>query len=341
MTTELRVLDVRPNGTAGTEVGARLRWCAGDSGGARAVRITDRDERSIGVWDGDDVRRDGGAFSFGLTVPGGAMVPAAGVTMVSVAATHRRRGVLTSMMRRQLDDVRSWGEPLAVLTASEPEIYGRFGYGIATQHASREIDTVRVRIDRARRARTTSGCGSPDVRRMAPRACEAVYARRSPRRPGMLGAAAGLGAAAAARPAGRAGGRIADAVRGRRAGRARSSGTCATAIKPEWDAAGPERHGHGAAHRGARPGGVRGAVALPLRHRPDVDGDGAQPAGGRSAAAPRQRRPALRGAAAGLAATYGWWTWGRRWRRGRTRRRWTWCSRSRTPSARGTRDAGG
>src|SRR5690242_20272086 len=61
--------------------------------------------RSIGVWDGDAVIGTAGAFGFRLTVPGGASVPAAGVTMVSVAATHRRRGVLTSMMRRQLDDV--------------------------------------------------------------------------------------------------------------------------------------------------------------------------------------------------------------------------------------------
>ncbi|MDV9178640.1 GNAT family N-acetyltransferase, partial [Streptomyces sp. W16] len=89
-------------------------------------------DRSLGIWDGDACVGTAGAFSFRLTVPGGASVPAAGITMVSVAATHRRRGLLTSMMRRQLDDVRSWGEPLAVLTASEPVIYGRFGYGIAT-----------------------------------------------------------------------------------------------------------------------------------------------------------------------------------------------------------------
>ena len=34
-------------------------------------------------------------------------------------------------MRRQLDDVRSWGEPIAALWASEAAIYGRFGYGAA------------------------------------------------------------------------------------------------------------------------------------------------------------------------------------------------------------------
>ena len=64
-------------------------------------------DRSIGVWDGDQCVGTAGAFDFRLTVPGGAVVPAAGVTMVGVAATHRRRGVLTSMMRRQLDDIRS------------------------------------------------------------------------------------------------------------------------------------------------------------------------------------------------------------------------------------------
>jgi predicted acetyltransferase len=125
-----------------------------------------------------------GAFSFRVTVPGGTSVPAAGITMVTVAATHRRRGLLTSMMRRQLDDIRSWGEPLAVLTASEPVIYGRFGYGIATHQHNVEIDTTRVRL--------SVPPGTDDVRlRYATPAdvldtCEAVYARLVPGRPGRL-----------------------------------------------------------------------------------------------------------------------------------------------------------
>lgn len=65
-----------------------------------------------------------------LTIPGGT-VPAAGVTWVGVLPSHRRRGVLTELMRRQLDDVHERGEPLAILWASEAPIYGRFGYGIA------------------------------------------------------------------------------------------------------------------------------------------------------------------------------------------------------------------
>ncbi|MGC0377280.1 GNAT family N-acetyltransferase [Streptomyces sp. SAI-229] len=141
-------------------------------------------DRSLGAWDGNACVGTAGAFSFQLTVPGGASVPAAGVTMVSVAATHRRRGVLTSMMRRQLDDVRSSGEPLAVLTASEPAIYGRFGYAAATFQVNAEIDT--------RRTGLTVPAGTDEVRlRYADPAdvldaCEAVYARSVPGRPGML-----------------------------------------------------------------------------------------------------------------------------------------------------------
>ncbi|PKW07820.1 Predicted acetyltransferase [Streptomyces sp. 1222.5] len=141
-------------------------------------------DRSLVVRDGDAIVGTSGAFSFRMTVPGGAAVPTAGVTMVSVAATHRRRGVLTSMMRRLLDDARAKGEPLAALFASEPAIYGRFGYGAATCQVGAEIDTGRVTLALPE--------GTDEVRvRYAPPAdvlpeCEAVYAALVPRRPGML-----------------------------------------------------------------------------------------------------------------------------------------------------------
>jgi predicted acetyltransferase len=69
-------------------------------------------ERRMGLWDGDQCVGTAGSFSFRLSVPGGGLVPAAGVSMVSVAATPRRHGLLTTMMRRQLDDVRDRGEPI-------------------------------------------------------------------------------------------------------------------------------------------------------------------------------------------------------------------------------------
>src|SRR5689334_8360636 len=73
-------------------------------------------------------------YSFQLSVPGLQMLPAAGVTFVAVMPTYRRQGVLSSLMRRQLADVRDRGEPLAILWASEAVIYGRYGYGRASWH---------------------------------------------------------------------------------------------------------------------------------------------------------------------------------------------------------------
>jgi predicted acetyltransferase len=81
-----------------------------------------------------------GAFRFRMTAPGGASVPTAGVTIVAVLPTHRRRGILRSMMRAQLDDVHARGEPLAALFASEETIYGRYGYGLASLNVKFDVD---------------------------------------------------------------------------------------------------------------------------------------------------------------------------------------------------------
>jgi predicted acetyltransferase len=85
-----------------------------------------------------------GAFTYELSVPGGATVPSAGVTVVGVLPTHRRRGVLTAMMRAQLDDVRARGESVAWLWASESTIYGRFGYGVASLVGKIELPRERT-----------------------------------------------------------------------------------------------------------------------------------------------------------------------------------------------------
>ena len=91
-------------------------------------------DRSLAAFDGSMPVGTAGAYTFQLTVPG-SRVPTAGVTWVAVLPSHRRRGVLSSMMRRQLADVRDRGEPLAALWASESVIYPRFGYGRAMWHA--------------------------------------------------------------------------------------------------------------------------------------------------------------------------------------------------------------
>lgn len=193
-------------------------------------------DRSLGVWDADACVGTAGAFSFRLTVPGGAAVNAAGVTMVSVAATHRRRGVLTSMMRRQLDDVREWGWPLAVLTASEPAIYGRFGYGIGSHQVSAEIDTSRVRLS------VPPGTDDVRLRYAAPAdvldACEAVYARRVSLRPGMIARLPGWERLGLLDPENdREGASPIQCVLAERAGEV--VGYARFRVKPEWDGNGP------------------------------------------------------------------------------------------------------
>ena len=89
-------------------------------------------ERTLAAWDGAEPVGVTSIYSFQLSVPGQEVLPAAGVTFVAVLPTHRRRGVLSSLMRRQLADIRDRGEPLAVLWASESVIYSRYGYGTAS-----------------------------------------------------------------------------------------------------------------------------------------------------------------------------------------------------------------
>jgi predicted acetyltransferase len=77
-----------------------------------------------------------GAYTFQMSVPGG-LLPTAGVSHVAVLPTYRRRGILRSLMRRQLTDIAARGvEPIAALWASESPLYWRYGYGRATTAAT-------------------------------------------------------------------------------------------------------------------------------------------------------------------------------------------------------------
>jgi predicted acetyltransferase len=103
-------------------------------------------ERWLGVVeapDSDVVLGAASAHSVRLTVPGGDL-PAAAVTGVGTRPDHHRRGILRALMRRQLDDVRDRGEPLAILWASEGAIYQRFGYGLAVMDGYFEVPTMRT-----------------------------------------------------------------------------------------------------------------------------------------------------------------------------------------------------
>jgi predicted acetyltransferase len=119
---------------------------------AISKEITEFD-RTLAFFDGKEMVATAGIFSYEMTVPGGAL-PCGGVTRVSVLTTHRRRGLLRAMMRRQLDDMHERREPLAALYASEAPIYGRFGYGLSTYQAAVEIERSRGAF-----AKTVTGSG--------------------------------------------------------------------------------------------------------------------------------------------------------------------------------------
>lgn len=96
--------------------------------------------RALIVRDDDVVAAGCGSFAFDLTTPGG-HVRTAGLSVVGVMPTHRRRGILSALMRRFIEDCRARDEPVAYLWASEERIYGRFGFGMAGLSA--DIDLPR------------------------------------------------------------------------------------------------------------------------------------------------------------------------------------------------------
>ncbi|HZC27158.1 MAG TPA: GNAT family N-acetyltransferase, partial [Actinopolymorphaceae bacterium] len=149
-----------------------------------AERLRFEPARSIGALDGPEVVGHACIYSFTMTVPGSPL-GVAGVSMVGVLPTHRRRGVLTALMRHQLTSLHeTGGEAVAVLTASEPAIYGRFGYGLASH-------VVAIEVPRSRRElRQVAGADEVSIRyadlEKSLEACGAVHEAVVPARPGMF-----------------------------------------------------------------------------------------------------------------------------------------------------------
>ncbi|WHM38730.1 GNAT family N-acetyltransferase [Streptomyces sp. BPTC-684] len=195
--------------------------------------------RCLAVYEGPTVVGTTQTFALPVSVPGGGFVPTGALSAVSVAATHRRRGILTSMIRRQLDVLREEGVPLAVLTASEPGIYGRYGFGLATQQMSLEIDSSRVRVEVPEGGDDVTLRYAPSFAEAA-EACEAVYARSIGTRAGMFLRTPGWERHALIDPPGfRDGGSPAQCVLASR-GDGEVVGYVRFHTKPVWDAAGPK-----------------------------------------------------------------------------------------------------
>ena len=146
---------------------------------ARLIEV----ERMHAAFDGDRIVGGAGAFTYRMSVPGGGLVPAAGVTVVGVLPTHRRRGALTAMMRAQLEDCRARGDLVAYLWASESTIYGRFGYGPASR-----IGAMRLGRDRSGFAQPFEQRGTVRLVGLeeAARTFPALYDEVTAQRPGMF-----------------------------------------------------------------------------------------------------------------------------------------------------------
>ncbi|MFJ8858750.1 GNAT family N-acetyltransferase [Streptomyces sp. NPDC102451] len=154
-----------------------------------AVRLEHTDlSRVQGVFDAGRCVATFRSFAQELTVVGGAKVRADGITGVTVTPTHRRRGLLSRMMARDLAAAKERGDVVASLIAAEYPIYGRYGFGPGSWTTEWEIDVPRAGLDP--RARVPSGADGgrielvdgADVRKLGPE----LHARLAARQHGVV-----------------------------------------------------------------------------------------------------------------------------------------------------------
>jgi predicted acetyltransferase len=134
-------------------------------------------DRTLGAFEEGSLVATAATIPLPLTLPGGRRMPAAGISRVTVLPTHRRRGLLTEMLQRQVHEARDHGEAVAILFASEGAIYGRFGFGVATLQAdlrvARQRSAFRERVDVSSLRLVERRQAARRLRRIAARAAEA------------------------------------------------------------------------------------------------------------------------------------------------------------------------
>lgn len=151
------------------------------SDAAVEARRADADlARILAAVDGERIVGTLRSFATSLTVPGGT-VAASALSAVTVTATHRRRGLLTRMVTADLRAAAGRGEAVAILFASEFGIYGRFGFGAASEQVAYDVDKVRAHLSR-RPAGTVELVEPARMRDDAP----AVYERHRTATPGAI-----------------------------------------------------------------------------------------------------------------------------------------------------------
>ncbi|MGV9994103.1 GNAT family N-acetyltransferase [Streptomyces sp. NPDC003374] len=143
---------------------------SGDEVADRASYIVP--DRTLGAFDAGRCVATFRSFPQEVTAVGGAAVPADAITNVTVSPTHRRRGLLSRMMARDLAAARERGDVVATLIAAEYPIYGRYGFGPATSAVQWTIDVPRAGLDPRRPGPDDGGridlVDGGDVRKLGP-----------------------------------------------------------------------------------------------------------------------------------------------------------------------------
>ena len=141
---DVRVLDDSQYRTAHTLFRGTLHHTPAPDDQWKFVQESYEPGRAFGAFADGEMIGTLQSFPSRLAVPGGAVVPHAAVSRVGVRADWTRRGVLSAMQRTQLRAMRSAGDVVATLRASETAIYGRYGYGVASRYRFLRIDRLKA-----------------------------------------------------------------------------------------------------------------------------------------------------------------------------------------------------
>ncbi|MEX1077897.1 MAG: GNAT family N-acetyltransferase [Homoserinimonas sp.] len=142
-----------------TDTEAFSRWVQAETRGFHSTLPSDEtlaaqfpllaSHRTTGVW--DDTGADPAtpiatvaSWPTDLTVPGHTSVEAWAISAVTVAPTHRRRGIARALLEAELRTADALSLPVAMLTVSESTIYSRYGFAPAAMTADWIIDTQRA-----------------------------------------------------------------------------------------------------------------------------------------------------------------------------------------------------
>lgn len=155
----------------------------GDPTGPARFRALVPTTQAWAAFDSGTIVATAATLDTAIGVPGGGSLAMAGLTMVTVRPTHRRRGLMRALIQAHLDDARTRGLAISGLWASEAAIYGRFGYGVAAFHDAIEIADARaLAVAAGRELDEVAWADDSRAREHEP----VIYARATANRPGIV-----------------------------------------------------------------------------------------------------------------------------------------------------------